>query len=114
MTVQEFYESIGGSYTDMIHRLGNDDRICMYLKRFVAESGFAAMQEAVEHGTVTEAFHAAHDFKGAVAMFSMDKLSDAVCQLVEQMRPCTDPVDLKLYEKVNEEYQKVIEGINKL
>lgn len=54
MTVQEFYESIGGSYTDMIHRLGNDDRICMYLKRFVAESGFAAMQEA---GSLTPPQH---------------------------------------------------------
>ena len=64
MSVQEFYESIGVNYTDVLRRLGSEKFIEKYLKKMLDDGNYDILRQAVEKGDFPEAFRASHTLKG--------------------------------------------------
>lgn len=64
MTTAECYALIGADYTEVLRRMGNEDRVRRFLLKFAEEPSYGLLCRSVEAGDAKEAFRAAHSIKG--------------------------------------------------
>lgn len=114
MTTREFYESIHGSYDNVLTRLPTDAAVVRFLKRFPSEKTYSELMRAVERDDIPAGFEAAHKLKGIVGNLAFFELFTALTELTEQLRPQTESADAALVAKVKESYDAVIRGIEML
>ena len=86
MTVQEFYEIVGGDYKTALGRLMNDDFIKRMLSKFVLKNSFDLMIDGFKNKDVKTLFEAAHSFKGVTGNLALTSLYDKTCVIVEAVR----------------------------
>ncbi len=116
MTVQELYESIGGSYDSAKRILQMDKLIGKFVVKFLDDKSFGNLLAAAEAGDGTGIFEGAHAMKGVCANLGLDNLSQAASVLAEEFRPGSPRSmdDAVVQEKVSElkqMYDKAIDGI---
>ncbi len=111
MTVCDFYTRINGNYQDVLSRLPNDAFILRFLKKFPAEPSFNELMSAIEKGEITASFEASHKLKGVAANLAFTELYNAVCELTEQLRPCTDAADSLIVNRVCNSYNRILDEI---
>jgi len=114
VTLQNFYDSIGGSYTAIINRMRTDDRICKFLRMFMQDKSYVTLLDAMEQEDVKAAFAAAHTLKGVVGNMSFTALSEASINITEALRSEDMDSAKVLLPKVVEEYEKVENGLKEL
>ena len=118
MTVQELYESIGGSYDSAKRILPMDQLIGKFVVKFLDDKSFEKLESAAAAGDGTGIFEGAHAMKGVCANLGLDSLSRAASELAEEFRPGHDRTmdDAAVREKVAELkglYDRTMEGIQK-
>ena len=64
MTVQEFYDEVGGDYNEIMSRLRTEDRIRKFAGMFTRDESYKTLVQTINDGNVDEAFRAAHTMKG--------------------------------------------------
>ena len=115
MNVQEFYESIGGSYADAKSRLMKDERILKYLRMFTRSEDYSAMLAALEEKRFEDAFRDAHNLKGVSANLSLTPLYQASFELCEALRHGEPSVDISgMLNDVKQSYAVVTEALGRL
>ncbi len=115
MTIQEFYEKIGGDYEGVKGRLCNDDIIKRFVLKFLNEKSYEELMAAVEANDVANAISATHKMKGVVSNLSFDRLFTVVTELLAWLRQENqDTINMEMVEKITEEYQKTISLIQEL
>ncbi len=115
MTIQEFYEKIGGDYEGVKGRLCNDDIIKRFVLKFLNEKSYEELLAAVEANDVVNAISATHKMKGVVSNLSFDRLFTVVTELLAWLRQENqDTINMEMVEKITEEYQKTISLIQEL
>ena len=115
MTVQEFYETVGGSYADAKSRLMKDERILKYLRMFGRSEDCAAMLTALEEKRFEDAFRNAHNLKGVSANLSLTPLYQASFELCEALRHGEPTVDISgMLSDVKKAYADVTEALRGL
>ncbi len=87
MTVQELYESIGGSYDSAKRILPMDQLIAKFVVKFLDDKSFEKLESAAAAGDGTGIFEGAHAMKGVCANLGLDSLSQAASELAEEFRP---------------------------
>ena len=112
--IEEFYDKIGGSYSEAISRMLNDERILKYLKFYLADDSFPNLKKAIEEKNVEEAFNSAHTLKGVCKNMSFSSLSKVAEEITEVLRARNLNEAIIIFQKVEEEYSKVIIGINEI
>ena len=76
MTVKEFYDSIGVSPDEVIKRFGGSETmLTKFLNKFLADTTFNQLEEAVAAGDNETTFRAAHTLKGLAGNFDFVKHS---------------------------------------
>ena len=118
MTVQELYESIGGSYDSARRILPMDQLIAKFVVKFLDDKSFEKLESAAAAGDGAGIFEGAHAMKGVCANLGLDGLSQAASELAEEFRPGHDRTmdDAAVAEKVSELkalYDRTMEGIRK-
>lgn len=114
MTLEECYETLGGSYTEVCKRLPGTALIEKFIGRFLEDSSFDTLCGQMALGNRQEAFRAAHTLKGICANLSFTELLDSVSRLTEELRKETDRVSqeaIGLYEEVCRDYETTADAI---
>ena len=116
MTVQELYESIGGSYDSAKRILPMDQLIAKFVVKFLDDKSFEKLESAAAAGDGAGIFEGAHAMKGVCANLGLDGLSQAASELAEEFRPGHDRTmdDAEVQAKIAElkvRYEQTMEGI---
>ena len=114
MNLKDFYQIIGGDYTDVVQRLCDEEIIYEFLLRFANEPIFDNLQHSISTENREEAFTLIHTFKGTCANMGFGNLYSSASELTEALRTDFSPKVHLLFETLASDYQDVIQGIQTL
>ncbi len=114
MTVQEFYDEVGGDYNEIMSRLRTEDRIRKFAGMFTRDESYKTLVQSINDGDAEEAFRAAHTMKGMCQNMAFTRLFQSSHEITEVLRGKDIDGAQKMLEKVTEDYDIVIAGIGKL
>ena len=86
MTIQECYQQLGGDFTNIETRLPSISLVTKFITKFLNDSSFSELCQALERGQREEAFRAAHTLKGVCANLCFDRLGASAGRLTELLR----------------------------
>lgn len=116
MTTQELYAKIGGNYEHALQIMKMDKLISKYILRFRDNTVYARLKEASAALGPGEMFESAHTLKGVCANLGLDDLAAAAGVLADEFRPgqsrrMTDEQVREMLARIEEMYQRVMDGI---
>ena len=112
MNSKNFYDSIGGSYEDVMQRLGSDSLIERFVKMFPSDESYANLCKAMDEKNWSEVFGASHTLKGICANLSFKNLYEAASTLTEDVRNGSPSEKVHDYfDKVCAEYKIVMDSL---
>ena len=114
MTVQEFYEEVGGDYNEIMSRLKTEDRIIKFAGMFARDESYQTLVQALDAQDVDSAFRAAHTMKGMCQNMAFTRLLTSSQDITELLRAKDLENAKNMIGKVTEDYDLVMEGIRKL
>lgn len=119
MNIEECYRTFGGNYQDVKSRLMKDELIQRLVIKFLADTSYEKLSEAMSQADYGEAFRAVHTLKGVSQNLSFDCLSRSTEALTEALRRWeSEPVDeqkcAQLWKQVSVDYLLVTEAIRQL
>lgn len=112
LTVKDCYEEMEGTYEEVLERLGNDERIKKYLRKFLSDPNYEALRKAVEAEDYKNAFVCVHNMKGVCENLAITRLAESASVLCESLRgghPAENPAIL--LEEVIEDYDRAVKAI---
>lgn len=116
MTVQELYDSIGGSYDSAKRILQMDKLIGKFILKFLDDKSCEKLLAAWDARDAAAMFEGAHALKGVGANLGLNDLSAQASELAEEFRPgnarklSDDEVTARVGE-LKAAYDKTIAGI---
>lgn len=114
MTLEEFYQAVGGDYKEVIERIPSKDMVLRFVRRFAEDTTFSDWQTAQKKQDIQAAFRAAHTMKGIAANLGFENLTRVSEELTEELRPGTNMGSDMLRKEFEEAYRDVIDKITKL
>lgn len=87
MSVEAFYESVQGDLDGVRGRLLSDERIEKFVRMFLADPTFGALEQALGAGDMEAAFRAAHTMKGLSRDLGLMPLYEPANELADALRP---------------------------
>lgn len=119
MLLKECYDTFGGDYESVKHRISKEEIIKKFVIKFLSEPSFDNLCSALEREAYDEAFRVAHSLKGVCANLAFVRLEKSVSDLTELLRHSNDaPIDKErckeAFENVSADYNAVMEAIRKL
>ena len=114
MTVQEFYEKVGGSYNDVFARFGNENIIVHFLKMLLKDNTIIEFKTAVNEMNIDMAFRSAHTMKGTLSNLGLTALFNRDFEIVELLRRRDLDGALVLIPAFLDEYKKTTAEIELL
>ena len=86
MTIVECYQQLGGNLENVKTRLPSDSLIKRFIIKFLDDSSYSELCDALQKGQRDEAFRAAHTLKGVCANLGFDRLGASASKLTELIR----------------------------
>ncbi len=115
MTLQDFYQAVGGSRSEVLDRLLDEQRVLKYLRRFTTTTDYDEMLQAIEAEDWETAFRSSHSIKGMALNLCLGDLAKSSSELCETMRHGAPTVDITpLLDDVKEKYQYTLNQIEQL
>ena len=111
MTLQECYEKMGGDYADVLKRLTRVERIEKFLMRFLEDTTFEALCEAIAAEDDFEVFRMIHNLKGVSQNLGFTKLYLASNAMTEAVRGGKRLEDESLFQEVKKAYKETLDVI---
>lgn len=102
MTVQEFYDEVGGDYNEIMSRLRTEDRIRKFAGMFTRDESYKTLVQSINDGDAEEAFRAAHTMKGMCQNMAFTRLFQSSHEITEVLRGKDIEGAKKMLEKVTE------------
>lgn len=115
MTVADCYRQMGEDYRSVAERFGDDATVRYFCGRFLQDSSFSDLTDALKRGDAEAASRAAHTLKGICLNLGFGQLGKAASELTEQLRGRTMPDDADAYySAVSEAYRRVADALSRL
>ena len=117
MTLQEFYDRIGGDYKATISRLPSEALIKKFVLKYPGDPSFNQLKDALAAQDWELAFRASHTLKGVAANLSFTKLRASASALTELLRAPADtipPEAASTMEAVTRDYEATVAAIRGL
>ena len=114
MTVQEYYQNLGGDYSQVEKRLPSVSLIKRFITKFLDDGSFSELCQAMQAGQREQAFRAAHTLKGVCANLSFNRLGASASQLTELLRSEGDGVpegSALVFHAVKQDYALTVDAI---
>ena len=86
MQVREFYTKIGGDAASVLDRLGTEELVVRFARKFPADTSYTQLCEAMAQGDAETAFRAAHTLKGLCLNLGFESLYKVDAALTEELR----------------------------
>ncbi len=114
MSINDFYVEIEGNYEEVLGRLGKDERIVKYVKRFAQTDYVGDFEKAYADKNGEEAFRALHSIKGMCLNLGLGKLTKSSSNLCEEFRNGlpTENVD-NIIELFRKDYADTVECVKR-
>ncbi|MGN0961638.1 MAG: Hpt domain-containing protein [Christensenellales bacterium] len=109
MTLEEFYNAIGGSADNILERLGEESFIKKFIVKFLNDPTFETLKEDVETQNLDKANFDAHTLKGVCAVLDFVKLKELTEQFILCLKQHTSYEDI--WQMLKVEYNLIIETI---
>lgn len=87
MSLETFYEAVGGDLEDVRGRLLSDERIEKFVKIFLADTTYSQLLESHDAGDKQTEFRAAHTLKGTSADMGLTRIQKPAHDLADALRP---------------------------
>lgn len=104
MNLSELYTKVNGDLNDLLGRFGTEVRVKKFLGLFLKDPSYSELIAAAGKEDWETAFRAAHTLKGVAANMSLEGLRASASELTEALRGGKILTDMKLVEKVTEDY----------
>lgn len=114
MNIKEFYNEVGGNYTDVLSRLNNEALISKIVKKFNEDPSFSQLEEALKSGNVDLAFRAAHTLKGISLNLGFDKLSKDAIDITELLREGKLDGTSEIFASLKKTYDETVSKLKEL
>ena len=114
MTIQECYQKLGGDFEKVKTRLPSVSLITKFITKFLDDSSFSELCDALQKGQREEAFRAAHTLKGVCANLGFDQLGASACKLTELLRPERNDIPedaVLMLDEVKQDYESTASAI---
>lgn len=95
MTVKECYEKMGSDYTAVLGRLGSDVMIQKFALKFLNDTSYQKLEDAMERNDGQEAFRAVHTLKGVCLNLGFDELCEVSVALTKSREVRADQKEKK-------------------
>ncbi|MCH5202582.1 MAG: Hpt domain-containing protein [Oscillospiraceae bacterium] len=114
MTLEEFYLECGGDYQKMIKTLKIDMLIKKFVLKFLNDTSFSLLSEAIAKDDTEAAFTAAHTLKGVCGNLAFTRLYNSACEITEHLRVKDLESAKTCFSAVQHDYELTVNAINKL
>lgn len=115
MELRECYEYMEGDYQEVYLRLGNDQIIAKYLKKYIDRNEMENLKKAITEKRYKDVFLYSHNMKGLGLNLSLTAFHMAASDICEAVRDGEPKEDLEcLYEKLANAYHKMETAISQL
>lgn len=113
MTIEECYRRMGGNYNEVLRRLPSSALVKKFVIKFLDDSSYRELCQAMERGSREDAFRAAHTLKGVSANLGLEQLRSSSSDLTELLRAAdTIPQGAaELLERVSADYLLTVDSI---
>jgi HPt (histidine-containing phosphotransfer) domain-containing protein len=103
----------GIDYNDGVARfVGNAGIYEKFLKEFLSDQSFAALETALDGGDLSASFQAAHTLKGLTGNLSLNVLYGHLVTLTDALRGAGNlPLAQSLFPTVREDYRRAVDFI---
>lgn len=112
MTIQEFYQAVGGDYDKMVIQMMGGERVRKMVGVFEKSKTMGKLTAAMEAEDYEAAFREAHNLKGMCLNVGIMNLADVSSELTESLRGGPKGDFKGLYEKVIDTNDQVISLIH--
>ena len=110
----ELLKEAGIDIDDALQRFsGNRELLEKYLYKFTEEPVYYSIVAEMNEKNWAAAEDSVHSFKGITGSLAITDLFNITCDLLAELRAKNYDLSLQLFEKLKEEYQKIIEIIKK-
>ena len=113
MSLEEFYNEIGGNYNNLISRLKNENLIVKFLKWFLQDESFNNLKKSVEAGDLKQAFVYAHTLKGLALTLELGDMIPTIQDITEKLRNSNN-IEQEEFNELEKNYNKIISSIKML
>lgn len=114
MSLEVFYDRVGGSLADTLRRLPSEAFIKKFLLRYPDDPSFPQLEEAVAQSDWETAFRAAHTVKGVAQNLGLEDLYRSADALTEALRGGRALTDRALLCAVETAQAEVLAGIREI
>ena len=114
MTVRESYEKIGSNFEEVLRRLGSEALVKRFALKFLNDTSFQDLKDALVKTDGETAFRAAHTLKGVCLNLGFDRLYEVSAELTEKLRGRDTSGTEELFKKVEEQYEILTDAIRGL
>ena len=111
MTIKECYEAMGADYQNVLNRFPNETFIKKFVLKFLDDTSYVNLKEALATGNVEEAFRAAHTLKGVCLNLGFDNLYKASSAITEIFRAGELAEAEEAFEEVEKQYNITVNAI---
>ena len=114
MNLQEFYDIVGGNYSETVSRMMGEAMLRRFLLKFPADPNFDALEQAIAADDREAAFRAAHTIKGLCLNLGLGKLLYSAEVLTEALRNEMPGNVAELFAPLKENYELTLDAVLKL
>lgn len=108
-------KAVGIDYEEGLERFsGNEQLYIKYLNKLLAIDTYEEMREAALAGKIQEAFEAAHKLKAFIGNLSISHFYDKIKTLTEEFRAGVARDYGPDFEKLDLEYDKILQAIRSM
>ena len=114
MTVKEVYQAMEGNFDDAVSRMMSERLVEKFMLKFLDDSSYSTLCEALEKDDYVTGFRAAHTLKGVCANLAFTKLQNSSSLLTEALREGSiqpKPVVDDLFANVQKDYNETVSAI---
>lgn len=114
MTVRESYEKIGSNFDEVLRRLGSEALVKRFALKFLNDTSFQDLKDALVKKDGETAFRAAHTLKGVCLNLGFDRLYEVSAELTEKLRGRDTSSTEEMFKKVETQYRILTDAIREM
>ena len=111
MTIIECYKQFEGDFDGVLSRLGKEERIIKYAKKFLDGNDYQLIRDSLDAGNMEDAFRNVHNLKGVALNLGLTPLhvtSDILCEALRPGNPPKSSEEIEsMLSKVKDAYDNV-------
>ncbi len=114
MTLQEFYEQVGGNAQKTLTRLPSEAMVRKFILKYPGDPSYQQLADALKAKDWTLAFRAAHTLKGVSQNLGFDQMYVSSQVITEALRGEKPLTDWSLWDAVQHDQKILIDAITAL